>query len=653
LVVLVLVFGIAGNALAQPTGEILWEFWYDIAGTNLASLRNDPRFPDSPDISELRSSIDSELDPDDNYGCRALGYLYAPADGDYEFWVAGDDNCELWLSTNDDPDNATVVARVASWTAQYEWTKEPGQKSSTITLQAGKKYYIEALMKEGGGGDTLTVGWGGPTIGAGPVIIDGQYLSPWLGWSNAHDPEPANGATFLDTWASVVWAAGDKAVSHDVYFSESFDEVNDRVEGAFLGNQSSTDITVGFPGFRYPDGLVPGTTYYWRVDEVNPAEPDSPWMGPVWSFSVPPTTAYDPNPADGAEFVDPNATFIWAPGLAAKLHAFYIGTDFDEVNNAAGGPLGFATYEPGPLELEKVYYWRVDEFNPPQMIKGDIWSFTTPGAARSLQPASGATGVQMNTTLNWTPATTAASHDVYFGTDKDSVGNATTASTEYKGNKALGAESYDPGKLAWHSDYCWRVDTVYNTGTVKGLVWSFTTADFILVDDFESYNDIDPPDPASNRVFDKWIDGFGVTDNGALVGNDLPPYAEQSIVHGGTQSLPYRYDNANKNSEATLTLVHPRDWTEEGVTKLSLWFRGLSGNTAERMFVALGNAVVYYDDASATQMAWWNEWVIDLTEFAGVDLANVNSITIGFGTKGSPAAGGAGTMYFDDIRLVR
>jgi len=182
----VLVFGIAGNALGQPTGEILWEFWYDIGGTNLASLRNDPRFPDSPDISELRSSIDSELDPGENYGCRALGYLYAPADGDYEFWVAGDDNCELWLSTNDDPGNATVVARVASYTAQYEWTKEPGQKSSTITLQAGKKYYIEALMKEGTGGDTLTVGWGGPTIGAGPVIIDGQYLSPWLGWSNAH-----------------------------------------------------------------------------------------------------------------------------------------------------------------------------------------------------------------------------------------------------------------------------------------------------------------------------------------------------------------------------------------------------------------------------------------------------------------------------------
>jgi hypothetical protein len=175
------------------------------------------------------------------------------------------------------------------------------------------------------------------------------------------------------------------------------------------------------------------------------------------------------------------------------------------------------------------------------------------------------------------------------------------------------------------------------------------------VDDFESYDDIDPlPGEAGvNRIFDKWIDGFGTATNGALVGNDLPPYAEQSIVHGGNQSLIYRYDNNLKTSEATLTLVYPRDWTAEGVTKLSLWFRGASANAADRMFVALGDAAVYHDDASATQIAGWNRWDIDLGAFAGVNLANVNTITIGIGTKGSPAAGGAGTMYFDDIRLVR
>ena len=57
----------------------------------------------------------------------------------------------------------------------------------------------------------------------------------------------------------------------------------------------------------------------------------------------------------------------------------------------------------------------------------------------------------------------------------------------------------------------------------KGNVWTFTVADFLLVDDFESYNDLNPEVPASNRILDKWVDGFGTTTNGALVGNDLPP----------------------------------------------------------------------------------------------------------------------------------
>jgi hypothetical protein len=109
-------------------------------------------------------------------------------------------------------------------------------------------------------------------------------------------------------------------------------------------------------------------------------------------------------------------------------------------------------------------------------------------------------------------------------------------------------------------------------------------------------------------------DGNG---SGAIVGYDLPPYAEQVVVHTGNQSMPYAYDNNLKVSEATMTLSYPRDWTEGGVTQLSLWFRGGAANAAERMFVALGNAVVYHDDASVTQMTGWTEWVIDLASFAG------------------------------------
>ncbi|MHC4145174.1 MAG: LamG domain-containing protein [Planctomycetota bacterium] len=431
----------------------------------------------------------------------------------------------------------------------------------------------------------------------------------------ASGPNPPVGTILTGTWANLDWRAGDFAVSHNVYIGDNFDDVNNGTGDTFIGNQMVTNLVVGFPGFPYPDGLVPGTTYYWRIDEVNDTNAASPWKGDIWSFSIPPKTAYSPDPADGAEFVDPNAIFTWTGGYGAKLHTVYIGNSFDDVNDAVGGaPQGTTTFAPGPLESEKVYYWRVDEFDAFETFKGDVWSFTTPGAVGNPQPANGEVDVQMIATLSWTPADNAASHELYLGTDKDAVNNATTASPEYIGPKALGAESYDPGKLAWNTAYHWRVDEVYPAETVKGLVWSFSTAGFILVDDFESYDDVGL---ASNRIFDKWIDGFGTTDNGALVGNDLPPYAEQKIVHGGTQSMIYRYDNANKTSEATLTLVYPRDWTEEGVTKLSLWFRGGSANAAERMYVALnGNAVVYHDDSAVAQKARWTEWVIDLASFA-------------------------------------
>ena len=484
-----------------------------------------------------------------------------------------------------------------------------------------------------------------------------NYSAPALNLevaTQAFGPDPADGALLEATWASLSWRALDSAVSHDVYLGDNLDDVNDGVGDSFRGNQTGTTLLVGFPGFPIPGGLIPGTTYYWRIDEVNDADPNSPWKGDVWSFSIAPKTAYDPDPADSAEFLDPNAIFTWTPGYGAKLHTVYLGDNYDDVSNAADGMLlGTPRYDPVTLEREKVLYWRVDEFDGIETHKGDIWAFTTPGAVGNSQPANGDIDVSIVSTLSWTPADTAVSSDLYFGADADAVYNATAASPEYADNKTLGSESYDPGKLALNTTYHWRVDAVYPDKTVKGLVWSFETAGFILVDDFESYNDFDPPDPNSNRIFDKWIDGFGVPTNGALVGNDFAPYAEQTTVHGGDQSMPYFYDNTNVTSEATLTLVYPRDWTEGDSTKLSLWFRGASGNAADRMFVALGNAAIYHDDPAATQIIGWNEWVIDLTEFAGVDLTNVNTITIGFGTKGSPAAGGAGTMYFDDIRLIR
>jgi len=120
--------------------------------------------------------------------------------------------------------------------------------------------------------------------------------------------------------------------------------------------------------------------------------------------------------------------------------------------------------------------------------------------------------------------------------------------------------------------------------------------------------------------------------------------------------MPLFYENNFKYSEVTMTLVSVRDWTEEGVGVLSLWFYGDAANAAEPMYVALnGSAVVYHDDPSAAQIATWTEWTIDLQDFAaqGVNLANVNTIAIGFGDKNNLQAGGSGMVFFDDIRLYR
>jgi hypothetical protein len=141
----------------------------------------------------------------------------------------------------------------------------------------------------------------------------------------------------------------------------------------------------------------------------------------------------------------------------------------------------------------------------------------------------------------------------------------------------------------------------------------------------------------------------------------MPPYAEQSIVHGGSQSMPLLYVNEAgvTNSEASMTLTAPRDWTLAGVAELSLWFRGAAGNAAEPLYVAISNttgapAVVANDDLSAATARSWTQWPIPLQAFAdkGINLSNVNVIAIGLGTKGNVAApGGSGTMYIDDIRL--
>ena len=175
------------------------------------------------------------------------------------------------------------------------------------------------------------------------------------GFPLASNPNPRDGTLHEDTWVNLSWRAGDFAVSHDVYLGDDFDVLESAMRDSevFRGNQMETFYVAGFPGYAYPNGLGPGTTYYWRIDEVNDADPDSPWKGDIWRFSIPPNTAYDPVPVDGADSVATDTRLSWTPGYGAKLHTVYLGEDFETVVNATGGvPLGSASYNPGSLEQE-------------------------------------------------------------------------------------------------------------------------------------------------------------------------------------------------------------------------------------------------------------------------------------------------------------
>ena len=202
------------------------------------------------------------------------------------------------------------------------------------------------------------------------------------GWSYASNPAPHDGDVYENTWMTLSWRAGDHAASFDIYVGENYDDVKNGTADTFRGNQVAPYFVVGFTGYPYPNGLVPGTTYYWRIDEINDQHPDSPWEGDVWSFMILSGKAYAPEPADGAEFVDPDVILSWEPGNRAILHTVYFGDNYDDVYNASEGrSRGTATYTPGLLELGKTYYWRVDEREVRDIHKGDVWSFTVGAGA--------------------------------------------------------------------------------------------------------------------------------------------------------------------------------------------------------------------------------------------------------------------------------
>ncbi|MHC4175613.1 MAG: discoidin domain-containing protein, partial [Planctomycetota bacterium] len=460
----------------------------------------------------------------------------------------------------------------------------------------------------------------------------------------ASNPSPADAATDVPREVVLSWTPGEYAPpvnGHKVYLSEKFNDVNDGV-GGIAADANNYD----------PGRLGWGTTYYWRVDEVNGAPDYTVHPGAVWSFATEPFAYAIENitvTASSSTVAKAPENTINGSGLdeSGLLH----GKDGDDamwLSNIAGPQPTWIQYEFDKVyKMHELWVWNSNEFLEPMVGFGfkDVTieystngtDYTTLGTtaefarapgtpdyahnttvdfggveakyvrltansnwggilnqyglsevrflyvpvqAREPSPDSGATDVSIGTidepidvTLGFRAGREAATHDVYFSTDEQAVLEGTAAVT------TVTEASHGPLSLDLGKTYYWRVDEVNEAetpATWQGKLWDFTTQEYFVVDDIESYNDLDPTDPNSNRIFLKWLDGYGVATNGSVVGYENPPFTEQTTVHGGKQSMPFFYDNSGtaRNSEATLTLSSGRNWTVKGVETLVLWFKG-------------------------------------------------------------------------------
>jgi len=533
--------------------------------------------------------------------------------------------------------------------------------------------------------------------------------------TSAADPSPADGATDVPRDVVLGWTPGMYAPQingHKVYLSENFNDVNDGIGGIAQDANSYTP----------PQRLDLGTTYYWRVDEVNGPPDFTVYQGGVWSFTVEPVgyaienitaTASSAHAADmgpentiNGSGLDANdlhsneETDMWLSStepLGAwieyqfdkiyKLHQMWVwssnqtiepligfglkdvtieystnGTDYITLGTThefarAPGASGYAhntTIDFGGVVAKYVRLTANSNWGGimPQYGLSEVRLFYIPVQAREPSPADGQTDVYIGTidepidvTLSFRAGREAAKHNIYLSTDEQAVIDGTAAVT------TVTETSYGPLSSDLGQTYYWRVDEVNEAetpATWQGDLWNFTVREYFVADDMESYNDLDPADPESKRIFNVWVDGYETPTNGSLVGYENPPFCERTIVHDGKQSMPFFYSNTAgaAYSEAELTLSPPQDWTKYAVKTLSLWFFGDASNTAAQMYVKLNSSKVMYDgDAGNLTRAAWQVWNIDLASF-GINLQNITKLGIGIDGNGA-----SGKLYFDDISL--
>jgi hypothetical protein len=511
-------------------------------------------------------------------------------------WVAGDTATfvDVYVSTSPEITAEDLFKRyptstppMAYYMGKYPWT--PGQK-----------YY-----------------WRVDCIDKSNNVYTGDVWSFTAKSVSAYAPDPMDGDKWISTSTTLSWSPGQGAMKHKLYFSTDKDAVANRDASAYV------DELV--PPQYNPGELAENTTYYWAVDET-PATAAN--VGAVWSFTtvgpggglkgeyfnntdlsgLPVLTRIDPvidvTAAIGAPVVDSGWSARWTADLeitqsdtynfALNCHAYtrmwIDGKLIIDKWQVAG--VGTATvvskYFSLPVPLERGIHAVVVEYICTGTYAETLtwWTATVaevtvpagplqpPVRARALYPANGDVNVPQDVMLTWSTGEKAAQHDVYFGDDAAAVEAADTSSSLYKGQQE--ENTFDPGPLEWNKKYYWRVDEVNDAETDSpwvSSVWSFTTADFLVVDNMETYND---EEGTGTRIYETWIDGYTDGESGSTVGNLDPPFAEHTIVHGGVQSMPLDYNNVNAPyfSHAYREFSPVQDWTVNGVTDLVVWVRG-------------------------------------------------------------------------------
>ena len=440
----------------------------------------------------------------------------------------------------------------------------------------------------------------------------------------AQSPSPADGQTDLPRDVALAWSAGEFAASHDVYFGASREDVNSGAGTLVSDGQTATTYD--------PEGLLDyGQTYYWRVDEVNAAPDNTVFAGEVWSFSVEPFAypvegviatsngapvagAGPENTVNGSGLNDADEHSTGSDDMWLAMEGaepLYIQFDFDRVYklyemlvwnyNVQFEPmLGFGLKDVtveysengtdwavlGDVELTQatarsdylanttidfggaaVKHVRLNvhtAFGPlGQFGLSEVRFLYIPASAREPQPADGATGVAAGSALSWRTGREAVSHDVYLSTDPNAL--ALVGSVD--------VTTLVPGDLEFGATYYWKVDEVNEADAITtwpGMLWSFATEEYAVIDDFESYNDED------NVIYETWTDGW-VNGTGSTAGYLTEPFAEKTVVNSGTQSMPLQYDNSISPSYSEVELdLGGANWAGNAADTLRLFINGLA-----------------------------------------------------------------------------